>query len=140
MSKFEVEFRKIITREQVQTERRSFFIFGDNMERRGLGGQAAAMRGEPNAFGIPTKRKPTMEPDAFFTDQADEIAIVLRSLWEISGTIDNIESGREPFYDKIVWPMDGIGSGLAKLVDYSPYIWVIIQHYQNWLRKYVNLD
>jgi hypothetical protein len=62
-------FKKFITREYV---RESFgttiFLFGDNMQRTGLGGQAKEMRNEPNAFGVPTKWKPTMQDDAFFTD------------------------------------------------------------------------
>lgn len=43
-------------------------LFGDNLERRGFGGQAASMRGEPNAIGIPTKKSPTYKDEAFFSD------------------------------------------------------------------------
>lgn len=50
------------------------FLFGDNIEEKGLGGQAGEMRGEPNAVGIPTKWKPTMRSDAFFSD--DDFSIV----------------------------------------------------------------
>ena len=44
------------------------FVFGDNMERCGFGGQAAAMRGEPNAVGVPTKWAPGSAPADFFCD------------------------------------------------------------------------
>ena len=35
------------------------FVFGDNLLQRGTKGQAA-IRGEPNAVGVPTKRAPSM--------------------------------------------------------------------------------
>ncbi len=43
-------------------------MFGDNLVCRGLGGQAKEMRGEPNAVGYPTKRRPSMTSSAFFDD------------------------------------------------------------------------
>jgi hypothetical protein len=39
-----------ITRAMVKADRASLFVFGDNMEGRGFGGQAAAMRGELNTI------------------------------------------------------------------------------------------
>jgi hypothetical protein len=42
------------------------FIFGDNMLRIGLGGQAREMRGQPNAIGIPTKQSPGTAPHDYF--------------------------------------------------------------------------
>ncbi len=55
-------------REQIKAASDTLYIFGDNFERKGFGGQAAEARGEPNAVGIPTKRAPSMRPDAFLTD------------------------------------------------------------------------
>jgi hypothetical protein len=43
------------------------FVFGDNLLGFGKGGQAI-IRGEPNAFGVPTKRKPAMSPGSFFEE------------------------------------------------------------------------
>lgn len=63
-----IESIRFITREMVRANRDKLFLFGDNLERRGYGGQAAAMRGEPNAIGIPTKKTPTNKAGAFFTD------------------------------------------------------------------------
>jgi hypothetical protein len=37
-------------------------------QRRGLGGQAKSMRGEPNSIGVATRRDGDMVPDAFFAD------------------------------------------------------------------------
>jgi hypothetical protein len=44
-----------ITREMVQADRNTVYVFGDNVARHGLGGQAKAMRGEPNTIGVSTK-------------------------------------------------------------------------------------
>lgn len=60
------------------------FVFGDNTLGFGMGGQAI-IRNEPNAFGVPTKRKPSMTDDAFFSEgqQEDEDAILtaIAHLW-----------------------------------------------------------
>ena len=61
-----IERMRNISRAYVRANRDKLFLFGDNLERRGFGGQAAAMRGEPNAVGIPTKKKPSYAGDAFF--------------------------------------------------------------------------
>jgi hypothetical protein len=86
------------------------WVFGDNMKAFGKGGQAI-IRDEPNAFGIPTKRYPSWDDWAFFSDQPDEIEAVkesLRELWKLS-------------QDKvIVFPEDGIGTGRAKMKEKSP--------------------
>ena len=57
-----------VTRAMLRARPDTPFVFGDNMQRRGYGGQAAAMRGEPNAVGIPTKWAPSTAPAAFFAD------------------------------------------------------------------------
>ncbi len=47
---------KKYTRAYIRAHPDWLFVFGDNMMRRGFGGQAAEARGEPNAIGIATKR------------------------------------------------------------------------------------
>ncbi|MBK6589930.1 MAG: hypothetical protein IPG22_16715 [Acidobacteria bacterium] len=54
---------KWITRAFVREHRDRIFLYGDNLTRRGFGGQAAAMRGEPNVVGIPTKKLPSNRED-----------------------------------------------------------------------------
>ena len=51
-----VIFMSSITREFVRNHPDFIFVFGDNLAKKGLGGQAREMRGEPNAVGIATKR------------------------------------------------------------------------------------
>lgn len=58
-----------ITRAFIQATPHINFIFGDNLEERGYGGQSKEARDEPNAYGIPTKVRPCMlYYDAFFND------------------------------------------------------------------------
>src|SRR3546814_16402993 len=61
------------TRAQLQSQPSDLFAWGDNLA--GVGGknnprsgQAYACRDEPNAVGIPTKLRPSMDADAFFSD------------------------------------------------------------------------
>lgn len=62
------------------------FVFGDNLLRFGKGGQAI-IRDEPNAFGVPTKRKPAMTPGSFFKEGSEEdmdaVLATIGELWEL---------------------------------------------------------
>jgi hypothetical protein len=80
--RYRVVTMKWITRSFVRRHRDHIFLFGDNLAGRGFGGQAAAMRSEPNAVGIPTKKLPSNCEEAFFTDEEFEqnkVAIKLSS-------------------------------------------------------------
>lgn len=113
-----IEYRKYITRQMLRDEPEKLFVFGDNMVHRGLGGQAKEMRGEPNAVGIPTKRFPSMTIGSFLRD-SDWYE------WKIEATpaIERLAG----HVGTIVWPEDGIGTGLAQLEHNSPLIWSFIQ-------------
>ena len=105
-----VEYRKVITRQDLKNEPYKIFLFGDNLCRIGMGGQAGAMRGEPNAVGIPTKKHPSHREFAYFNDDEYEI---------------NIKHIDEAFLDiggnkNIVIPEDGLGTGLAQLPTRAP--------------------
>jgi hypothetical protein len=105
------------------------FIFGDNFERHGKGGQAI-IRDEKNACGLATKRKPTWDADAFLSDEDyDE--------WERLNT---------PAYERIeahlksggvvVWPL-GIGMGRANLPGMAPRILNAINDWAwSWVDRY----
>jgi hypothetical protein len=112
---------KHITRAMLRAEPETLFVFGDNLERRGLGGQAAEMRGEPNAVGIPTKRAPSMREDAFFTD-ADLTSFINASYRDAQRLAKHVDQG-----GTVVLPADGIGTGLADLQRRAPEIWEVIQ-------------
>lgn len=111
-----------ITRCFVREHRDHIFLFGDNLARRGFGGQAAQMRGEPNAIGIPTKKLPSNHEDAFFTDREFEqnkaaIDRAFDRLGLISSTIEQI----------VVIPKDGLGTGRARLDTKAPRTFAYLQ-------------
>lgn len=113
-----IEYRKWITRQMLRDERDKLFVFGDNVERVGYGGQAREMRGEPNAVGIPTKWRPSMDADDFFSDDDfDRIELI------IGGEVMKLIG----FQGTIVWPADGIGTGLAQLPTRAPKVWAYLE-------------
>ena len=104
----------------------TLFVFGDNMQRVGLGGQAAEMRGEPNAVGIPTKKYPSMEPSGFLSD-LDLASWRIECEHEIR-RLKNHEG-------KIVWPKAGIGTGRARLNSKAPKIMKAINTLERGLKE-----
>lgn len=61
---------KFITRQFIQEHPDWLFLFGDNEERSGYGGQAREMRGEPNSIGVRTKAKPSNSKDSYWYDSS----------------------------------------------------------------------
>ena len=116
-----MRYEKRITRQMLQSNPRTLFVFGDNMLRQGLGGQAKEMRGEPNAVGIPTKHFASMTESAFFRDS--DVGYALPQIYAafVRLTAHAMAGG------EIVWPADGIGTGLAQLEQRSPKIWQLIE-------------
>jgi len=115
--------QKFITREEVRSRRSAIFVFGDNMERKGFGGQAKAMRGEPNTVGIPTKWAPHTRPSAYFSDDC----LVDRSVREaIDGAFSKLRLLLRDGMD-IVIPSDGVGTGLADLPRRAPKLHAYIE-------------
>jgi hypothetical protein len=110
-------YLKRYSREYIQLHPDWLFVFGDNLERRGYGGQAGEARDEPNAIGIATKRKPSMDPAAFFidADYEDWFDAEKRTLERL------MKASR--LCRTIIWPLDGIGTGLAQLEKRAPAIW-----------------
>jgi len=93
------------------------FAFGDNLDGRGLGGQAREARGEPNAVGIITKLRPSMDDSAFLRD-LDLPLITVR--WREAFQRINwhlLQGG------VVVWPVDGVGTGRAQLRTRAPALW-----------------
>lgn len=118
----EIERMRFISREYVRANKDKLFLFGDNLERRGLGGQAAAMRGEPNAVGIPTKKSPSYRRGAFFCDAEFEQnkAAIDAAFAEINKIVkDSIRA--------IVIPSDGLGTGRAQLELRAPRTFAYLQ-------------
>lgn len=113
-----------IYRKDIQANPDILYLFGDNLTRKGFGGQAAEMRGEPNSFGIATKRSISHNfPDDYFFDAQVDVKGIIDSefdrLYAMLGALK---------YSAVVVPLDGIGTGLAKMVENAPN-----------MLKYINL-
>ncbi len=108
--------QKWITRDNVIANKSSLFVFGDNMERMGYGGQAGAMRGAPNSVGIPTKWSPGMSSWDFFSDA--DLPVVRPVLdAEFAKLMRHLEGG-----GNVVIPSDGLGTGLSQLRQRAPAV------------------
>jgi hypothetical protein len=97
--------REFWTRESVQADPDRIYIFGDNEEGVGHGGQAC-IRGLDNAFGIPTLKA----PGVFWSDE------------EIDANIAAIEAAIERIPVDRPWVIshEGLGTGLAELPARAP--------------------
>lgn len=86
------------------------YVFGDNEGRYGLGGQAKEMRGEPNAVGVATLKA----PGSFWSDgdAARQCAVLDADFGPI---LRSLADGKS-----VVFPLDGVGTGLADLPNRSP--------------------
>lgn len=106
------------------------YVFGDNVDRMGLGGQAGEMRGEPNAVGVATKWSPSMRETSFFNDSDYE---------HISKIID---TDFEPLFKAalkektIILPADGLGTGLSKMPTRCPKLYRLLRSYVETLKSY----
>lgn len=109
------------TRALIKANPSVLFAFGDNLARVGYGGQAAEARGCLNSIGIPTKISPTqyifdedVENDvARFRDPIIQAFVILRK---------HLRAG-----ETIVWPKDGVGTGLARLPITAPRLHAAIE-------------
>ena len=97
------------------------YLFGDNVERRGLGGQAKEMRNEPNAVGIRTKKAPHCGDDAFWTDLelSEHTTMIVNDLLPV---VNHLKDG-----GAVVIPSDGLGTGLARMQETCPLTFDYLQ-------------
>lgn len=108
-----------IYRKDLKANPEVLYIFGDNLDRQGLGGQAGEMRGEPNAFGIATKRSPGSNyPNDYFLDEQSDVIPLLEK--EFLDLLIHLGEANSPDYKAIVVPSDGIGTGLSQMPEYAP--------------------
>lgn len=119
-----IEYTDRMSPELCKVNPTKIFVYGDNLAGYGRAGQAC-IRDEINAFGIPTKRYPSMGEGAFFSDTKCEEEHVLSSLRNLY-----VLSKRHT----IVFPTSGVGTGLAKMKEYSPKIYgkmcqILLKHF-----------
>src|SRR5574344_1389260 len=111
--KNKVEMQKIFSVKDCNNNPNKIYIFGDNLCGIGKDGQAI-IRDCSNAFGIPTKRAPSMNSNAFFSDQFDEYEAVKAKIEKLI-TLDRYKTDIT-----FVFPTAGLGTGLAKMNQTSP--------------------
>jgi hypothetical protein len=111
------------TRSIIRGRPSTLFVFGDNLARVGFGGQAAEARGELNSVGIVTK----LSPQQYLTDENfyDVREPIVRAFVILA---EHLRNGHD-----IVWPLDGVGTGLARLNETAPTIFEAIENCRNTL-------
>lgn len=106
-----------IYRADLQANRHALYVFGDNEQRVGLGGQAGEMRYEPNAVGVAT----LSSPGRYWRedDSARQCAVIDADMRPVFAALSE---GR-----LVIFPLDGIGTGLAALESASPTTFAHLQ-------------
>ncbi|PAL23576.1 hypothetical protein [Sphingopyxis sp. GW247-27LB] len=115
----QVKYLEWVTRDMLRAEPGARFVFGDNCQRVGMGGQAAAMRGEPNAIGIATKFAPGMGDGDFYHEGS--IAALQSVTFDLSLVSAALVRGLTVYV-----PRDGLGTGLSQLPQRAPSLMNLI--------------
>lgn len=110
----QIIFQKFITRKDIQAHPDWLYIFGDNDQRIGKGGQAKEIRGEPNSIGIRVKKAPKTGKNVYYND-IEILDNILKITKDFKVVINHLIND-----GIVVIPKDGIGTGLAKLKDNAP--------------------
>lgn len=122
-----IEYAERYTRADIRANRHKVFIFGDNLEGWGCGGQAREARCEPNTIGIPTK----ISPYIYLNDENFE-------LWSKVAQ-DRLEAAKDVLRQgkTLVYPKNGVGTGLGRLNIVAPRIYAQLQA---WIHELISLD
>lgn len=110
------------TVEYVLSRSKALFIFGDNTCRAGMAGQAT-IRKCFNATGLATKFAPSMDAEAFFNDKNFDLC-----KYKIDEDIEKIKTRltRDDYFDTVIFPYDGLGTGLSQLPQRAPKVWAYL--------------
>lgn len=130
-----IVYQDRILRHHLRANPNHYFVFGDNFQHRGYGGQAREMRGEPNAIGLPTKNSPYKTKIAFFSDK--DYDYITAKLEPIFAQIEkHLKDGKF-----VILPSAGLGTGLAELPTRAPNINAFIQNrIQNLQEQYNKVE
>lgn len=108
----------------------NLYVFGDNDKRFGKKGQAI-VRDCSNVFGIRTKRYPGISFEDYYNDSItdklniEQDCLNLKELYNMN------------VFDYIIFPKDGLGTGLSQLPTKSPQAFALLCNY---LKIYFNLN
>lgn len=120
-------FQTRILRADLRRNPSCIYLFGDNEQRAGYGGQAKEMRGEPNAVGIRTKWEPNLREAAFWIEgdrpgthsPAEFIAKVEEDFAPVRTAL-----GRHAI---VIVPAAGLGTGRAELAEGAPVTFAYLE-------------
>jgi hypothetical protein len=121
--KFQI-YPDLYTLEMFDLHPKALFVFGDNMQREGYGGQAAVCRDHERGLGVVTCHKPGIG----FTDCLNDLAILAD---EFNKVAIALEDGQDVF-----WPNTGIGNGIANLPNQAPLCFRFIELSRDVLLKF----
>lgn len=119
---------KFITEMNIVTHQDILFVFGDNLQKFGRGGQAGVCRGNHNTAGVPTKIFPSMSKESFFNDQQFN-----SNKFHIDEAIKMIQTRLPNFSRLYIFP--NIGEGLAKLDIKAPITYKYLTDKLNELKQ-----
>jgi len=131
-NKQEIEFiiqKEWYSIEQCKNNPNTLYIFGDNFMRVGKAGQAQ-IRDCQNTFGIATKWSPSNRDDAFFSDNIECENIISNDIQILLNYLKNSNT------IKVVFPADGLGTGLSNLQKKAPGILLFLN---NKIKKMFNI-
>lgn len=93
------------------------YVFGDNEDRVGNGGQAGEMRGEPNAIGVATLHSPVRPfSDGTYHHNCEVLDTDFKPIFAA------LKAGKI-----VVFPNDGIGTGIADMPRRAPRTFAYLQ-------------
>jgi hypothetical protein len=108
-----VIMQEVVRRADARRNPGVLYVFGDNVARRGMGGQARELRGEVNSVGIRTKYTPG---EHYFVEAPAEIVAQKRMIDEDMAVLFKHVNGG----GIVVWPGRGVGTGMAKMDIHAP--------------------
>lgn len=121
--------------EQCRVNFDTLFIYGDNLERVGMGGQAI-IREQKNSLGFVTKKAPGAGKDDYFTDEefAENCKIIEEEIVKIKKYADEYD------YKAIAFPFMGLGTGLSEMPLRCPqtFFYLCTRLYQEF--KFNNIE
>lgn len=120
MNKFQYTDNRSITETEILNNPTILYIFGDNLLRKGYGGQARVCRGKSNTFGIRVKKEPNDNPNSFFTD---------REFFKLSDYIkeDIVQILKLSIEYKKIFILSNIGEGRARLLEKAPKLYDLLK-------------
>ena len=114
--------KKWYTPELVRANRDVLFVFGDNAERVGHGGQAV-IRDEPNVIGVATK----LDPAHYFNDASQDDFDTMRM--DLAILTDDLFNG-----ETVVLPEGGLGTGLSDMPNQCPHLFELLEAHVQFIK------